>query len=197
MSEFIEFLLAGMLLTGSPGPNTLSLAAAGAAFGARAGAPYLAGVVAGMLAVMIIVATGLVGVIFAVPGAKTALAVFAAVYFVYLAVRIATAPPLGEAPTGAPAPAFNAGMVLSLVNPKAYAAMAALFSGFVLVQDRLAADAAVKIAILLVVITVACIGWLVAGSALTTLFRDPRSSRFINVSLAILLVASLGSALLL
>jgi threonine/homoserine/homoserine lactone efflux protein len=31
----IALILAGLVLAGSPGPNTMSLAAAGAAFGAR------------------------------------------------------------------------------------------------------------------------------------------------------------------
>ena len=197
MGEAVNFLIAGLLLTGSPGPNTLSLAATGAAFGARAGARYLVGLVTGMLAVMIIVSTGLASLVFALPGARIALGVLAAGYFAYLAVRIATAPPLGEPQAGAPAPSFTAGMVLSLVNPKAYAAMAALFSGFVLVHDRLAVDTAVKIATLAAIVTLVCICWLLAGSALTKLFRDPRSSRVINVTFAVLLVASLGSALLL
>ena len=38
-------------------------------------------------------------------------------------------------------PSFLGGFGLSLVNPKGYAAMAALFSGFVLLRERLALDA--------------------------------------------------------
>ncbi len=38
--------------------------------------------------------------------------------------------------------------LLSLVNPKGYAAMAALYSGFVLVPDRMGADVAIKMAVL-------------------------------------------------
>ena len=63
------FLLAAVALAGSPGPATLSLAAAGAAFGARRVAGYLAGIVVGMVAVMAITASGVVGLLLAVPGA--------------------------------------------------------------------------------------------------------------------------------
>ena len=39
--------------------------------------------------------------------------------------------------------------------------------------------------------------WLIAGAALTRFFREPRTSRVINVAFAILLVASVGAAFLL
>ena len=135
MEGLPAFLLAAVALAGSPGPATLSLTATGAAFGARRGAAYLAGIVVGMVAVMAIVASGLVGLLLAVPGATPVVTGLAAAYFLYLAWRIATAPPLADDDEQRRAPTFAAGLLLSLVNPKGYAAMAALFSGFVLMHD--------------------------------------------------------------
>ena len=43
---------------------------------------------------------------------------------------------------------------LSLINPKGYAAMAALFSGFVLLRSSVALDVALKIALLTILIAV-------------------------------------------
>ena len=43
MDGLLGFALTGFALAGSPGPNTLSLAATGAAFGARRGVGYMAG----------------------------------------------------------------------------------------------------------------------------------------------------------
>jgi threonine/homoserine/homoserine lactone efflux protein len=190
------FLLAAVALAGSPGPATLSLTATGAAFGASRGAAYLAGIVVGMVAVMAIVASGLVGLLLAVPGATPVVTVLAAAYFLYLAWRIATAPPLGTDAEQRRAPTFGAGLLLSLVNPKGYAAMAALYSGFVLVHDRLALDVAAKMAVLLLVITAVNVAWLFAGAALTHLFRQPRTNRAINVAFAALLVGSVVFAFL-
>jgi len=68
MEGLSGFLLAGLALAGSPGPATLSLAAAGAAFGARRTAAYLAGIVVGMVGVMAITASGVVGLLLALPG---------------------------------------------------------------------------------------------------------------------------------
>ena len=96
MEGLPAFLLAAVALAGSPGPATLSLTATGAAFGARRGAAYLAGIVVGMVAVMAIVASGVVGLLLAVPGATPVVTALAAAYFLYLAWRIATAPPLAD-----------------------------------------------------------------------------------------------------
>lgn len=88
-------------------------------------------------------------------------------------------------------------MFLSLVNPKGYAAMAALFSGFVLVRERLELDAAAKMMVLLGIMIVVNVGWLFAGASLTRLFRQRRTNRAINLAFAVLLVASVVAALLL
>jgi threonine/homoserine/homoserine lactone efflux protein len=196
MDGLSGFLLAALALAGSPGPATLSLTATGAAFGAGRGIAYLAGIVVGMVAVMAAVAGGLVGLLMAVPGATPVVAVLAADYFLYLAWRIAMAPPLTEDDGQRRAPTFIAGLALSLVNPKGYAAMAALYSGFVLVPDRMGADVAVKMAVLTVVIIAVNVAWLLAGASLTRFFRDPRSNRVINVAFAVLLVASVVLAFL-
>jgi threonine/homoserine/homoserine lactone efflux protein len=184
------FLLAAVALAGSPGPATLSLTATGAAFGARRGIAYLMGIVVGMAAVMAIVASGVVGLLLAVPGATPIVTMLAAAYFLYLAWRIATAPPLAADTAQRRAPTFTGGLLLSLVNPKGYAAMAALFSGFVLVQERLALDIAIKMGVLVFIIAAVNVAWLVAGAALTRFFREPRTNRAINVTFAVLLVAS-------
>ena len=195
MDGVLGFALAGFALAGSPGPATLSLAATGAAFGARQGIGYMTGIIIGMVAVMGIVASGVVGVVLAVPGATPVISAAAAGYFAYLAVRIAMAPPLSADGERQRRPSFGGGLFLSLINPKGYAAMAALFSGFVLVRDGLALDAAAKLLVLLIIITAVNVAWLLAGAALTRFFRDPRSNRIINVTFAVLLIASVAEAL--
>lgn len=195
MEELPGFVLAGLALAGSPGPAVLSLAAAGAAFGARRCLPYLAGIVLGMVGAMAITVSGVVGMLLAIPGAKPVVAILAAIYFVYLAWRIATAPPLTDASGDGRQPSFAAGLLLSLVNPEGYAAMAALYSSFMLVRGDLGLDVAAKMIVLTVVIMMSSGAWLLAGSALTRFFREDRSNRIINVAFAILLLASVAVAL--
>lgn len=193
MDALPGFLIAAVALAGSPGPATLSLAAAGAAFGARRGLGYLVGLVLGMVAVMALVASGMVGLLLAVPGVAPVVAVLAAIYFLWLAWRIAAAPPLSEEGASRAPPTLAAGLLLSLVNPS-YVAMAALYSGFTLLPGGLGADVALKLALLTLVIAFVNVAWLLAGAALKRFFRDPRTNRVINIAFALLLVGSVALA---
>ena len=195
MDGLLGFILAGFALAGSPGPATLSLAAAGAAFGARRSLAYMTGQVIGLIAVMVVTASGMVGLLLALPGATPVVLAISAAYFAYLAYRIATAPPLTDTGAQHRNPTFQAGLVLSLFNPKGWAAMAAMFSGFVLIREQIAVDVAVKIAVLLMIILIVDIVWLLTGAALTRFFKDPRTNRIINVSFAVLLIVSVIAAL--
>jgi len=187
------FVLAGIALTGSPGPANLGLAAAGAAFGVRRSAALSAGIVAGVLAVLLVTATGLAGLVLAQPVLGPAVRLLAVGYMVYLASAIAAAPPLAGDEGPRRRPSFAAGLVLGVGNPKAYAAMAALFSGFLLV-DRPALDVAVKALILTAIVATVNLAWLLLGSALTRFFREPATNRAVNILFAVLLLASVAVA---
>src|SRR5947207_330526 len=73
-SALLALIGAGFALAGSPGPNTMSLAAAGAAYGARRSVGYMAGLALGMLVVTIAVAAGVVGRLLADAARKIAVA---------------------------------------------------------------------------------------------------------------------------
>lgn len=196
MDALPAFLLAAASLAGSPGPATLSLAATGAAFGARRALAYLAGIVAGMIAIMGVCAAGLIGAVLAVPGVAPVAAALAIAYMVYLAWRIATAAPVSAADDPGPRPGFAGGLLLSLLNPKAYAAVTALFSGFVLVEGAPLADALAKTAAMTAVAGVAFAAWLTLGAAVTRRLRRPRLHRAVNLGFALMLLAAVAFALL-
>ncbi|WP_127596991.1 LysE family translocator [Nitratireductor alexandrii] len=195
MEDLIGFLVAGFVLTGSPGPNTLSLAATGAAFGARRGLGYMTGLLLGMVLVMGLTASGVIAIVLAVPALGPVVTAAAAAYFLYLAWRIANAPPLSEARQTKPAPSAGDGIVLSLLNPKAYAAMAAMFTGFVLFAGSSIVDAFIKAGLLLVILTLVNTVWLAGGALLTRVLREPRLNRIVNVAFAALLILSVVLAL--
>src|SRR5215471_18225409 len=89
-------LLTSLAIMGSPGPATVSLVAAGSAYGVRRSLRYLAGIVAGTWIVLVAVASGITAVLLAVPAVGAVLVWASAAYVLWLAYRIATAPPLSE-----------------------------------------------------------------------------------------------------
>jgi threonine/homoserine/homoserine lactone efflux protein len=191
MENLPSFILAGIALTGSPGPNTLGLAGASAAYGLRGSLMLLGGAIVGVYAVILATATGLTGLVLAQPGVAPVVSVAAALYMLYLAYRIAAAPPAVKAADGS-VPGFGFGLFLGLGNPKAYAAMAALYSGFTLVANDPVADAVAKTAVLAPMIVAVDVVWLLVGSALTRASQRPAVHRAINVAFAVLLVASVA-----
>lgn len=193
VENLTAFIIAAFALTGSPGPATLGLAAAAAAFGVRRSLALMVGIVAGVLVVFALAAAGLTGLILAQPLLGPLVKVLAAIYMVWLAWRIAAAPPLGQG--DARAPTLLGGIFLGVGNPKAYAAMAALASGFVLAPDA-ATDTAAKAILLLVIMIAGDLAWLFAGSALARAMRRPAWSRAINIAFALALLASVAAGFL-
>ena len=144
---------------------------------------------------MIAVATGVTITLLAVPGLRAVLIAVAVTYILWLAYRIATASPLSQdLPTHGP-PSLVPGIVLCVVNPKAWIAIAAVFSSARL-ATRPAIDAAVKIAVLSEMIILICGGWLLIGAVLAGWLRDPRRGRIVNVVLAVTLLAATALAVL-
>lgn len=183
-------LLASAALMGSPGPSTISVTAAGAAFGLRRSLGYALGLVLGTCLVLLVVATGTFALLTAVPGLAPVLTAASAAYIVYLAIRIARAPPLSEQGPAATAPSPVGGLLLAAANPKAYVAIAAVFAGSKLPGLSPAAEALGKTVLLAVMVVLIHLGWLLAGASLSRVLRDPRASRIVNVTLAVVLVAT-------
>jgi threonine/homoserine/homoserine lactone efflux protein len=189
-----SLIVSSLAVMGSPGPATISLTAAGSAYGVRRSLGYLAGIIAGTTGVLVAVAAGVTGALLALPAVRPLLLAAAAAYILWLAYHIATAPPLAEAAPAFRSPRAASGALLGIANPKAWVAIAAVFTS-VRVASGTAPDAAAKTAVLTGMIVVINTAWLAAGASLAPLLRDPRRGRWVNRGLAVLLVAAAGLAL--
>ena len=185
----LSLIVASLLVMGSPGPSTISVTAVGAAFGLRRSLAYLSGLVAGTVAVLLAVAAGVVSVLLAVPQLAPMLLAASAVYILYLAYRIATAPPLSTRDETVVAPSFLGGVLLAVANPKAYVAIAAVFAASML-------GPALKILVLAAMIVLIHVVWLLAGAAFARVFRDPAWSRRVNIAFATALAITTGYAVM-
>ena len=192
MESLIALMTAAVALMATPGPVTLGSAAAGAAFGARA-FPYVVTLTCGTVTVMVLVAAGVTGLLASAPGAAPVISVLAGTYILYLAYRIATASPVGTLDPAAELPSLAGGYAFAVVNPKAYGAMGALFSGFPLIAGDPVSGAALKVLTLSSFALAVNITWMLVGTALARVMRDPRASRTLNVGFAVLLLASVAA----
>jgi len=186
-------VLISLAIMGSPGPATISLVAAGAAYGVGRSCPYLFGIIVGTTIVLLAVAAGITATLLAVPGIGPILIWISAAYILWLAYHIATAPPLTELAGASRAVSVGGGLVLGIANPKAWVAIAAVFASSHL-ADAATTDAASKIGVLTTMIVVICGTWLVAGASIAPLLREPRRARIVNVTLAMALVGATALA---
>lgn len=188
-------LVTSLAIMGSPGPATISLTAVGSAYGVRRSLAYLIGIIVGTTIVLVAVATGITATLLAVPALRSVLIAVSAAYILWLAYHVATAPPLAAQTAASDAPSLAGGTLLSVANPKAWVAIAAVFASSRL-ADSSAADATAKVALLTVMIVLICATWLLAGASLAPLFRDPRRARIVNTALAAALVGATALAVL-
>ena len=193
-NNLVVLILAAFSLMGSPGPATLSVAAVGSAFGAAHGRRYLAGIILGTTGVVMTVASGITGLVLAQPKFVIVISVFAGGYILYLAYKIATAPVISKSGQLKKVPSFYAGFVLAISNPKAFAAISAVYSGSSIVPNDLVLDGLVKTTVLSMVVVVVNSSWLVFGAALSSVLSDPFWGRVANLNFALLLVVSVAMA---
>jgi threonine/homoserine/homoserine lactone efflux protein len=190
----LALVLTSAAIMGTPGPATISLTAAGAAFGIRRSLGYLAGIIAGTVVVLGAVATGITAVLLGVPGVRPVLMGLSAGYILWLAYHLATATPQSAQTQGVAAPSLAGGALLGLANPKAWVAITAVFASAQLARAA-SADAVAKAAVLTGMIVLINTAWLVAGASFAGLFRCPRRARTVNCVLAVVLVGASAFAI--
>ena len=195
LDSILAMLAMALPLMGSPGPAIVAVTANGAAFGVRASLPFLAGIYAGVFTVLCLTASGVTGLLLAVPGAAPVLVGAAILYMLYLAYRIATAPLPGmTADAGDAAPGFVPGYMVSLINVKAYTVFTALYAGNVLIETDPITDTLFKLGVLTCIMLFVNGTWLVFGGVFASFIRSPKIGRAFNVTMAILLLVSVALA---
>jgi threonine/homoserine/homoserine lactone efflux protein len=181
----------------TPGPNNLMLMASGANYGFRRTVPHMLGISLGHLLMVVILGLGLAQVFTAFPAAHTVLKVLSVAYMLYLAGRIATAAPPGEAEARGHPFTFLEAAAFQWVNPKAWAMALTAVSVYAPGQTLAAvlavaaAFAAAFAAVNLPSVSV----WTALGTQLRRWLTTATRLRRFNVAMAALLVLSLWPVL--
>jgi len=192
----IAFATAIILMLITPGPGVLAAAGVGASYGLRAGSRYLAGLFAGNLAVSLIVISGLWTLLATLPNLRFALSIASLAYFIYLAAKVAMANSDISFGHVTNAPRFANGLVLQLINPKAYAVNTFLFSNFPLFPSEWALEVGVKLIIFNAIWIPIHFVWLQLGAMIQRLDLEPHVQRRINIMMAASLLVVVALAVL-
>ncbi|MGG5887256.1 LysE family translocator [Falsiroseomonas sp. HC035] len=181
----------------TPGPNVLMVAAAAASHGLRRVMPHMLGITFGFGGMILLVGLGLAGPLLASRILHEVLRWAGAAWLLVLALRIATAPPpqaraVGEA-AGADKPplGFVGGALFQWVNPKAWMIAAAVVPAFTRPGEPMLPQI-LAISLVFLLITLPCLlVWAGIGVSAGRLLHSPGRLRAFNVTMAVLLVASL------
>lgn len=188
LSGLVTLLASAAVLMASPGPTTVSITATAAAFGLRHSFGYWAGINLGTILVLLAVALGATALLHEVPRLSFIVSLAATLYMLYLAWRIATAPPLSQVAAAGEAPGWLAGLSLAVANPKAYLAIGAVYAQSTLLAGRPLSDALLKCSVLTLAIIAIHTLWALAGASLTRILSHPLAARVLNIGLACLLI---------
>lgn len=192
-SLLIAFAGFAFVSTITPGPNNLMLMASGANFRFRRSLPHLAGITLGFAFMVFLVGIGIVAVFDRIPVAYTILKYASAAYLLWLAWRIANAAP--PDPSYAPGKPFTfiQAAAFQWVNPKAWT-MALTAATVYMPQQTL--FWAVVIAAIFGLIGAPCmVFWTLLGQEMRRFLNTPGRLRVFNITMAVILVASLIPAL--
>ncbi|MEP0324967.1 LysE family translocator [Bauldia litoralis] len=181
--------------TATPGPNNLMVLVSGANWGLARTVPHIVGIALGFPLMIIAVGLGLGQVFEAYPLLHDVLKYLAFAYLLFLAWRISQAgKPQTTSVRSRPLNLFEA-MAFQWVNPKAWA----LVLGATALFTTPGGDPVVEIGVMALMFGLVClpngIVWALFGKAIARFLSDDRRRRIFNVSMAVLLVASVLPAL--
>ena len=173
----------------TPGPNNLMLLASGVNFGFRRTVPHMLGIGIGFTLMVALVGLGLAGIFTAWPPARPVLKIAATAYMLWLAWKIAHAAAPEAAQRSARPLTFLQAAAFQWVNPKAWTMALGAIALYAPGQE---AAAVLWVAAVFGMVNLPCVSsWTVLGMALRRALQNPVRLRIFNITMALLLIASL------
>jgi threonine/homoserine/homoserine lactone efflux protein len=194
----------------TPGPNNIMLMSSGVNFGFRRTIPHMAGVALGFPAMLAILGVGFGATILALPWVHDVVSVIGILYLLWLAWHIASADTsrglrkdaadgaVSEkaARRGSRPMSFIAAGAFQWVNAKAWVMAIGMLALYAPQGVSVTRGIAIVVIVTLIISILSSIAWTAFGSALAIWLRDPLRLRIFNMTMALLLIATLIPAIL-
>ncbi len=192
LDHALAFLVFALVAAITPGPSNLMVTGTGAVTGILRGLPCLFGVAAGMGALLFCVAGGIGRLVLDRPVILQVFTYAGAAFLLWLAWKIASAPPgTGDAakkPVG-----FVGAALFQWVNPKSWLVSASAAGTYLKSDgDDVILPAAILALLFVAVALPANFVWLAFGAWMQRHLKDPRTARRFNIAMGVALAASVG-----
>lgn len=173
----------------TPGPNNLMLMASGANFGFARTTPHMLGVALGFTLMVVLVGAGLMQLFDLYPVSYTVLKAGSVAYLLWLAWKIACASEPGTGTAGGTPMTFLQASAFQWVNPKAWAMALTAISAYAPSRDM---GAVILVAVIFGAVNLPSVStWTVLGQKIRVILTNPARLRAFNITMALLLVATL------
>lgn len=187
---FISLLGFAFVTSITPGPNNMMLFASGVNFGFRRTLPHMFGIGFGFFTLLIGVGFGLGALVEALPQLFLALKLAGGSYLVWIAWKIGNSRSIPEGRSGARPMSFLQASAFQWVNPKAWVMAVTAMTVYTDPVNYRFTVLAVGLAFALTNMPTVST-WAGFGSAMRSWLSDPVRLKWFNISMAVLLVASL------
>ncbi|MBL4806364.1 MAG: LysE family translocator [Rhodobacteraceae bacterium] len=173
----------------TPGPNNLMLLASGVNFGVVRSLPHMIGISTGFVLMSLILGLGLVQLFDRYPSIHLALKILSVAYMLWLAWKIANASAPKTENSGAKPLSIWQAAAFQWVNPKAWAMATTALTVYAPTGDFRT--------VAMVSVIFGCVNfptisfWVILGQNFRKVLSNPRNLRVFNITMALLLVASL------
>lgn len=186
----VAFIAFAFVTSVTPGPNNMMLLASGVNFGIRRSLPHMFGISIGFMILVIAVGLGLGQLFEQVPMLYNVLRFAGAAYLLYLAWKIVNASAPEGQNLGAKPFSFIEAAAFQWINPKAWVMAIGAITTYT-PHENFELNV-LLIAALFALVNCPSVGlWTAAGSLLRKWLNNPMVLRGFNISMALLLAASL------
>ena len=166
------------------------LAASGANFGFRRTLPHIFGILVGFCSLVVAAGLGLAKLFMAMPWLYTMLKVISVLFLLFLAWKIGSA---GRAITkNRPRPlSFFQAASFQLINPKAITVIISSVTAYTSTAENVGAEVTILLVVFATATICATCTWAIFGTAIARLLKNDNRLRQFNITMALLLLASL------
>ena len=175
----------------TPGPNNIMLMTSGVNFGIKSSLPHLMGISLGFPSMVLAIGLGLSTVFQNFPILHQIVKIIGIAYLLYLSWLIANSSSKMEGKAAAKPLSFIQAAAFQWVNPKGWIMAVGAIATFTSMQQALTPQVVTIASVFLCVAFPCAIVWLGFGVALKRILKNARQQKIFNVTMALLLVASI------
>jgi threonine/homoserine/homoserine lactone efflux protein len=189
---YLSLILFCIATSITPGPNNLMVMMSGLNFGIKKSLPHYGGICIGFIIMLLTIGLGLGETLTAFPRLEKVIKVFGMGYLFYLAIQNIFVITTINLNTKRRPLKFYQAVLFQWVNPKAWIMIMGAVANFSRTTHNTYIINIIVIAIIYSLTIVPCIGlWLIGGNLLKNLLKNARQLRLVNISMGLLLIASL------